>query len=139
MQQSGATKAMKTMKINHFIASPCSMVFSYIVGTKIIADAEKCFQELICQNIPKYISRERSGLELIIVSSNCQAFRAALPPKPWFNCSKKGDVPSEPTLRISEIACSQDFQCFNCTYAQHSQSMQRFQGNDARNFLSFAL
>ena len=42
-------------------------------GTKIIADPEKCFQELISQNL-LILLRDRSCLELIIVSSNFQAF-----------------------------------------------------------------
>ena len=42
------------------------------VGTKIIADPEKCFQELISEKL-LILLRERPRLELIIVSSNFQA------------------------------------------------------------------
>ena len=39
------------------------------VGTKILADPEKCFQELISEKL-LILLRERPRLELIIVSSN---------------------------------------------------------------------
>ena len=42
------------------------------VGTKIIADPENCFQELISEKL-LILLRERPRLELIIVSSNFQA------------------------------------------------------------------
>ena len=42
------------------------------VGTEIIADPEKCFQELISEKLLRLL-RERPRLELIIVSSNFQA------------------------------------------------------------------
>ena len=41
------------------------------VGTKIIADPEKCFQELIFEKLLIFL-RDGSCLELIIVSSNFQ-------------------------------------------------------------------
>ena len=44
------------------------------VGTKIIADPEKCFQELISEEL-LIVLRDRPCLELIIVSRN---FRALL-------------------------------------------------------------
>ena len=43
-----------------------------VVGTKIIADPEKCFQELISEKI-LLLLRERPCLEIIIVSNNLQA------------------------------------------------------------------
>ena len=42
------------------------------VGTKIIADPEKCFQELISERLLIFL-RDGPCLELIIVSSNSQA------------------------------------------------------------------
>ena len=48
--------------------------FKSTVGTKIIADPEKYFQELISEKL-LILLRERPPLELIIVSSN---FRASL-------------------------------------------------------------
>ena len=46
------------------------------VGTKIIADPEKCFQELISEKLLIFTLRDGPCLELVIVSSNFQA----LPP-----------------------------------------------------------
>ena len=42
------------------------------VGTKIIADPEKCFQELISEKL-LILLRDGPGLELVIVFSNFQA------------------------------------------------------------------
>ena len=42
------------------------------VGTKIIADPEKCFQELISEKL-LILLRDGPCLELVIVSSNFQA------------------------------------------------------------------
>ena len=47
------------------------VVFEFTVGTKIIADPEKCFLELISE-ILLILLRDRPGLGLIIVSSNFQ-------------------------------------------------------------------
>ena len=46
------------------------------VGTKIIADPEKCFQEVISEKL-LILLRDGPGLELIIVSSNFQALLLA--------------------------------------------------------------
>ena len=46
--------------------------FGPTVGTKIIADPEKCFQELISEKL-QILLRDRPCLEIIIVSSNFQA------------------------------------------------------------------
>ena len=46
--------------------------FHITVGTKIIADPEKCFQELISEKLLIFL-RDGPCLELIIVSSNFQA------------------------------------------------------------------
>ena len=43
------------------------------VGTKIIADPDKCFRELISEKL-LILLRDRPCLEFIIVSSNFQAF-----------------------------------------------------------------
>ena len=43
------------------------------VGAKIIADPEKCFQELISGKL-LILLRDRPCLELIVISSNFQAF-----------------------------------------------------------------
>ena len=51
----------------------CIPVASHTVGTKIIADPEKCFQELISDKL-LILLWDRPCLELIIVSSNFQAF-----------------------------------------------------------------
>ena len=48
------------------LCSPCT------VETKIIADPEKCFQELISEKLLIFL-RDGPCLELIIVSSNFQA------------------------------------------------------------------
>ena len=52
------------------LLDPSTSVFT--VGTKILADPENCFQELISDNL--LISmRDRPCLELIVVSSSFQA------------------------------------------------------------------
>ena len=48
------------------------MIQKITVGTKIIADPEKCFQELISEQL-LILLRDGPGLELVIVSSNFQA------------------------------------------------------------------
>ena len=48
-------------------------VVATTVGTKILADPEKCFQELISEKL-LILLRDGPCLELIIVSSNFQAF-----------------------------------------------------------------
>ena len=48
------------------------LVLQSTVGTKIIADPEKCFQELISEKL-LILLRDGHCVELIIVSSNFQA------------------------------------------------------------------
>ena len=50
----------------------CTLLELLTVGTKIIADPEKCFQELISEKSLIFL-RDGPCLELIIVSSNFQA------------------------------------------------------------------
>ena len=48
------------------------LLLKFTVGTKIIADSEKCFLQLISEKV-LILLRDRLCLELIIVSSNVQA------------------------------------------------------------------
>ena len=59
----------------YLACTPCFPLFCtlFTVGTKIIADPEKCFRELISEKL-LILLRDRPCLELIIISSHFQAF-----------------------------------------------------------------